>query len=211
MHGATITAWLVCAMMLTGGRSVMAVEEAAYEVVTKDGVFELRDYAPQIVAEVVIEGSLEEAGNEAFRPLFRYIDGDNHARTKIPMTAPVSQESAGTKIAMTAPVSQVKTGDQWAVSFMMPASSTMEAIPVPDNPAVIIRENPARRMAAVRYSGFWSEKSYRRHLQELEVWMQARALMPAGDPVWARYNAPFVPWFMRRNEILVPVKVDPSP
>lgn len=189
----------------------MAVEEAAFRVVKKDGDFEVRDYAPQIVAEVLVEGSLEEAGNTAFRPLFRYIDGENRAQTKIAMTAPVAQEVAGEKIAMTAPVSQEKSGDRWVVSFMMPANFTMETIPQPNDPAVVLRELPARRMAAVRYSGFWSEKNYRRHLEELRTWMTSQSLTPAGEPVWARYNAPFVPWFLRRNEILIPVAAPDQP
>jgi len=60
-------------------------------------------------------------------------------------------------------------------------------------------------MAAVRYSGTWSVKNYQQHRQALEAWMAAQGLKPAGEPVWARYNAPFTPWFMRRNEILMPV------
>ncbi|MEI7881439.1 MAG: heme-binding protein [bacterium] len=35
-------------------------------------------------------------------------------------------------------------------------------------------------------------------------WMKANGLIAAGEPIWARYNPPFTPWFMRRNEILVP-------
>ena len=60
-------------------------------------------------------------------------------------------------------------------------------------------------MAAVRYSGFWSEKGYLKNKQELESWIQERGLAITGDPVWARYNPPFTPWFLRRNEVLIPV------
>ena len=84
----------------------MGIEEAGYRVVKSDGAFELRDYAPHILAETVVDGSLEDAGNQAFRRLFRYISGENRSQGKIAMTAPVSQESKGEKISMTAPVGQ---------------------------------------------------------------------------------------------------------
>ncbi|MGD8347514.1 MAG: heme-binding protein, partial [Lysobacterales bacterium] len=137
--------------------------------------------------------------------LFRYIDGQNEARDTIAMTAPVSQKQGAQKIAMTAPVSQEAGADGWLVSFMMPSSFTMDTIPVPLDDAVNIRQLPAYRAAAIRYSGFWSEKNYQRHLAELMEWIEAQNLRVTGSPVWARYNAPFTPWFMRRNEILVPV------
>jgi effector-binding domain-containing protein len=142
----------------------------------------------------------------AFRPLFRYISGENRSRSKVAMTAPMSQEKAGEKIRMTAPVNQQSSRDKWAVSFTMPASYTLETLPVPDDPKIILRQVPARRMAAVRYSGFWSEKIYRQNRSELETWIREQGLTITGDPVWARYNPPFTPWFLRRNEILIPVK-----
>ncbi len=183
----------------------MATEEAPYRVVRADGAFELRDYAPQVLAETVVDGSLEAAGSAAFRRLFDYISGANRARGKIAMTAPVSQAPAGEKIAMTAPVGQRPAGEKWVVSFMMPAGSTLETLPVPDDPAIALRPQPARRVAAVRYSGSWSEKNYRRHLEKLTKWIAESGLTVVGEPIWARYNPPFTLWFLRRNEILIPV------
>ena len=192
-------------ILLTGVLNVMATEEAPYKVLKSDGIFELREYEPQILAEMVVDGDIENAGNTAFRPLFRSISGDNRSRSKISMTAPVSQESKSEKISMTAPVSQEKVQGKWAISFMMPASYTMETLPVPDNPAIKLRQVPARTVAAVRYSGFWSEEKYLLHKEKLEAWLRDNKLSAAGEPVWARYNAPFTPWFLRRNEILIPV------
>ena len=183
----------------------MAIEEATYTVVERDGEFEIRDYAPHVVAETVVAGSFDRAGNEAFSRLFRYISGDNRSRHKVAMTAPVSQGSEGEKIAMTAPVEQQPAEDRWVVSFTMPASSALQTLPEPGDPQVTLRQVPARRMAALRYSGRWTESSYLRHKMELESWVRERGLRSVGDPVWARYNPPFAPWFLRRNEILVPV------
>ena len=199
---------LAAAVIIIGAIDAMAIEEATYKVVKKDNKFEIRDYAPHILAETFVEGDFEEAGNKAFNVLFRYISGDNRSREKLEMTAPVSQEPKGEKIRMTAPVGQQRVQERWAVSFMMPASSTLENLPEPEDPKVTLRQVPARRMAAVRYSGFWNEKGYLRYKLELESWIHEKGLTIVGDPIWARYNAPFTPWFMRRNEILIPVDSD---
>ena len=106
---------------------------------------------------------------------------------------------------MTAPVGQRSVQEKWAVSFMMPASYTLETLPEPEDPKVTLRQVPARRMAAVSYSGFWSEKNYLRYKLELESWIHEKGLTIVGDPLWARYNPPVTPWFLRRNEILIPV------
>lgn len=197
---------LLAGLALEMSRGVaMGVEEAAYIVEKKDGAFEVRQYAPQVVAETMVAGSMEEAGNKAFRPLFNYISGANQAQGKIAMTAPVGQQGEGQKIAMTAPVGQEAVSNQWSVTFTMPTNFTLATLPAPTDMRVRLRAVPARRMASVGYSGTWSRKRYERNLARLREWMKTNALAAAGDPVWARYNPPFTPWFLRRNEILVPL------
>jgi effector-binding domain-containing protein len=202
-HSLRIT--VVTALIIMGAIDAMAIEEAKYRVIKRDNKFEIRDYEAHILAETVVEGNLEDAGSEAFKRLFRYISGNNRSGDKVAMTAPVSQQPTGEKIKMTAPVGQQRLGESWAVSFMMPGSYTLETLPGPEDPKVKLRQVPARRMAAVRYSGFWSEKGYLRYKVELESWIDRMGLTIAGDPIWARYNPPFMPWFLRRNEILIPV------
>ncbi len=201
---------MVAASLFAGlaGGCMSTVEQASYTVVLKAGKFEIRDYAPSVVAETVVSGSLEDAGNKAFGRLFGYISGKNRAQGRIAMTAPVAQRPSSERIPMTAPVGQRPAEGGWAVSFMMPASYTLETLPAPENPDVTLREVPAGRMAAVRYSGVWSEKRYRRYKRELESWIAERGLTVVGEAVWARYNPPFTPWFRRRNEILIPVARD---
>jgi hypothetical protein len=195
---------LIIVITFSGAHSAMAIDEASYKVVKAEDSFEVRDYPPYLLAETFVNGDFDEAGSNAFRRLFRYISGDNRSQTKIAMTAPVSQQP-GENIDMTAPVGQQKSGAQWVVSFMMPASYDMGTLPVPDDLLVTLRQVPARRMATIRYSGFWSEKNYQKNKIKLHSWIQKEGLTVNGEPIWARYNAPFVPWFMRRNEILVPV------
>lgn len=184
------------------------IEEAKYQVVSKDNNFEIRDYAPHVVAETVVEGSLEDAGNKAFSRLFDYISGKNRSHNKIAMTAPVSQELYSEKIKMTSPIGQQRIEGGWVVSFTMPASQTIESLPAPEDQRVNLRQVPALRMAAVRYSGTWSEKRYIQYKGELESWIGKKGFSIIGEAVWARYNPPFTPWFLRRNEILIPVNTD---
>ena len=197
---------LSIALLLAGAVDTMAVEEAKYEVVKREDKFEIREYAPHILAETVVAGSLEDAGSMAFKRLFRYISGDNRSGDKVEMTAPVSQAPAGEKIEMTAPVGQQHSDEGWVVSFMMPSHYTLESLPQPTDPKITLRRVPARRIAVVRYSGFWSEKGYLKQKSELAEWIRKLGLKISGDPVWARYDPPFMPWFMRRNEVMFPIE-----
>jgi hypothetical protein len=198
---------LVAVMSILETGDLMAIEEAKYSVLHKEEAFEIRQYDASIVAEVVVNDSFEDASDKAFRRLFKYISGENVSRSSSEMTAPVSQTSQVEKIAMTAPVGQRAEGQGWAISFMMPSTYTLETIPVPENDSVTLREIPAYQAATIRYSGTWSEKKYNNHLVLLRDWIEKNGMKTMGQPVWARYNAPFTPWFMRRNEILIPVNL----
>lgn len=196
--------WVIITALLFSGNA-MAVEEAEYTVLREEDPFELRMYESHILAETTVDGYFEDAGNEAFGRLFKYISGNNKQQQKVAMTSPVGQKPSSRKIEMTSPVGQQKQDGKWSVSFMMPASFTLETTPEPKDPNVFIRQVPARHIASVRYSGFWSEKGYRRNLEKLRDWISKTGLRVVGEPIWARYNPPFIPWFLRRNEILVPV------
>jgi hypothetical protein len=183
----------------------MAIERAQYTVVKKEGNFELRQYEPNLVAETIVEGDFDEVGNEGFRRLFDYISGNNRKQQSISMTAPVSQKAESEKISMTAPVNQVRVGEKYRITFLMPAEYTMETLPEPLDTRVKLKEVPGQLIAAFRYSGTWSEGRYEEKRVRLQELMRQRDLEPAGEPIFARYNPPFMPWFLRRNEVLIPV------
>lgn len=191
-------------VLLFVSASAMAVDEPDYQVLSETEAFELRRYASYVVAEVAVKGNFKRAGNQAFRPLFRFISGENDARQEIAMTAPVTQ-SKGQKIPMTAPVTQEASGDAYRVGFIMPADMTLAATPVPRDPRVSVRAVPERVVAVRRYGGTWSEGRYAREEQALIDAVEAAGLKVLGEPVWARYNGPMTPWFMRRNEIMIEV------
>jgi hypothetical protein len=198
---------LICLLGVSlSGTRAMAVEEAKYKVVQSFEDIELRQYAPQIVAETFVEGPFDEVGNEGFRRLAAYIKGENRKRQSISMTAPVSQEARSEKIPMTAPVNQEQREGRWRITFLMPAKYTLETLPEPLDERVKLRREGGRLVAALRYSGTWSRKRYEERRARLEAFIVEQGLIPVGEPVFARYNPPFMPWFLRRNEVLIPVK-----
>jgi hypothetical protein len=197
-------ALLSCAS--SGGSAGVGIEKSKYSVLEKEGRFELRFYEPCIVAETVVESDFDDAGNIAFRRLYNYISGENRKKESIAMTAPVNQEGRSEKIAMTAPVGQLRSGDEWVVSFLMPSQYTMQTLPEPLDPAVKLREIPARKMASLRYSGTWSQRRYEERLARLRLFVEQRKWKVTGEPVFARYDPPFQLPFFRRNEVLIPVE-----
>jgi hypothetical protein len=190
--------------LITG--DAMAIERAKYTVVEREGNFELRQYEPHLVAETIVEGDFDEVGNEGFRRLFDYISGKNRKQQSISMTAPVSQEADSEKISMTAPVNQVRVGGKYRITFLMPAKYTMETLPEPLDTRVELKEVPGQLIAALRYSGTWSRDRYEKKRVRLQALMRQKGLEPAGEAIFARYNPPFMPWFLRRNEVLIPVE-----
>jgi hypothetical protein len=178
-----------------------AIEEPKYTVVRQYDDFEIRDYPPYLVAEVVVPGPADAAGNQGFQILAGYIFGKNKGARKIAMTAPVTQAPVPVKIEMTAPVTQATVEGGYVVQFTMPAGFTLDTLPEPLDPSVKLKEVAGGRFAVIRYSGTWSERNYTEHLEQLQRGVASAGLRTTGSPIYSRYNAPFVPWFMRRNEI----------
>ena len=196
---------LLFSAFFLGPGAGMAVEEAKYTVLEREEDFELRQYEPQIVAETLVEGDFQDVGNEGFRRLYDYISGKNRKQQTIPMTAPVSQEASSEKIPMTAPVNQEQVGGKWRITFLMPSQYTLETLPKPSDPRVQLTKVPGLLMAALSYSGTWSRGRYEEKEKRLKELIRQQGLKIVGEPVFARYNLPFMPWFLRRNEVLIPV------
>jgi hypothetical protein len=191
------------------------LELPPYEVELAEGEFEVRRYAPVIVARTLVQAdSREAASREGFRRLAGYIFGGNQAKGKVAMTAPVDAQpisrpdagNASQKIAMTAPVDalEAKTG-LWEIAFTMPSEWTRQTLPVPNDARVALVEKPARRMAAVVFSGSTSDVAVGEKTRALEAWVRARKLGAEsgseGEPLVSRYNDPLTfPW-NRRNEV----------
>jgi len=187
---------------------VQNIEKPDYTVVKQAGDFELRDYPPLVVAEVQRSGSRQDSLSAGFRPLANYIFAKERGGEHVAMTAPVQQQAVkpDEKIAMTAPVTQTPTNSgEWRVQFIMPAKYEVADLPEPANDAVQLRQIPARRMAAVRFSGRADEALIAEQEQRLRTWLASQALTPTAPPIYAYYNDPFTPGFLRRNEVLIAV------
>jgi len=197
-----VRALVLASTAFAAAPAARAIEEPAFEVLRAlNDQVELRRYAPYVVAEVLVPGPADEAGNQAFPILAGYIFGKNKGERKLEMTAPVTQAAAPLKLPMTAPVTQAPAAGGFIVQFVLPRSVTLDTAPQPLDPRVMLREVPPSRVAAIRFSGFWSDANYSEHLALLQAALKDASQPWTGDPVYARYNAPFTPWFMRRNEI----------
>ncbi|MAI25671.1 MAG: heme-binding protein [Spirochaeta sp.] len=186
--------------------SSRAIEEPDYEIQRQDGKYEIRTYGPRLVAETWVEGTQDDAGSIAFRRLAGYIFGGNAEDESISMTAPVTQEPPA-ELEASAEVSKMPAEGRYRVTFTMPREYSMETLPAPKDERVVLREEPGRRVASLRYRGFWSTSRYQDHEQKLIDWIEANGLERTPQPpVWARYDPPYMPWFLRRNEIHIELK-----
>jgi SOUL heme-binding protein len=189
-------------MPLTGH----AIEEPDHQVIRQLGKVELRQYAPYVVAEVVLDAAADEAGNRAFPILAGYIFGKNKGEKTFAMTAPVTQTAAPMRMAMTAPVTQAAVAGGMRVQFVLPKGVTLETAPEPLDTRVQLRLEPARQWAVIRYSGTWSQANYDEHLAQLKATLAEAGVATQGEPLLARYDPPITPWFLRRNEIWLAVR-----
>ncbi len=185
-------------------------EYAAYEVTLSQDNFEVRDYAPMIVAEVTNSGDRRRASGESFRRLAAYIFAQDRPAggEKIAMTSPVLENRVDQdeKIAMTSPVLQEETGaDRWRMRFVMPSKYTLDTLPTPPSD-IALTQVSARRIAAVRFNGNGSAGDLAAMEAKLIAWIINHSLIPAGDAEYAFYDAPMVPGPVRRNEVLIEIQ-----
>lgn len=186
----------------------MAVEEPKFTLISKDGAFEVRDYPALVVAEATVKGDRNAASSAGFRILASYIFGANAGKTSIAMTAPVQQTAAGDRIAMTAPVAISGSADEWVVRFTMPSQYDLAQLPRPNDGRVHLKEVPAVRMAVLKFSGLARDEAVAERTAELQAHLKARQLVATEAASLARYDPPWTPWFMRRNEVMIPIAKD---
>jgi effector-binding domain-containing protein len=185
--------------------NVMAIEEPAFISIEKKDAFEIREYQPKLMAQVIVNGTFDSASSKGFRLLADFIFGNNKTNEgskKIDMTAPVISRDASEKIDMTAPVISEENEKGWYVSFNMPKHYTKETLPVPNNPEVKIIEVPSEKYAVITFSGLVREKKYAEMLNLLNEEMKKRNIDPKGPAILARYNPPWTLPFLRRNELM---------
>ena len=166
--------------------AVMA-EQRPYDVIETYGEIEIRQYPTIMAASVIEEGDRKDAASAAFRTLFNYISGENATGEKIDMTAPVSQ--------------QKKEDNRWEVWFFMPTHFTQLKLPQPINQRVRIRELESTAMATITFSGRGRNANLLKHETILRRFLEKKSISFTGDAIYSFYDPPFMPWFLRRNEV----------
>jgi len=196
--------------LLVFSNTAMAIEEPKFTLLEKDKAFELRAYAPKIIAEVVVDGNMREASSKGFRLIANFIFGNNTVQSgkseKISMTAPVSVEPQSEKISMTSPVGVQHASKGWKVYFVMPSQYTLETLPKPKSPLVSIKQRSSQKFAVIRFSGLVDEEKMEKKVAELKQWTDNKKLKVLGNPELARYNPPWTLPFLRRNEVMLEVE-----
>ena len=186
--------------------NAMAIEEPEFISIEKKDAFEIREYQPKLIAQVLVNGTFDSASSKGFRLLADFIFGNNKTNEgskKIDMTAPVITRDASEKIDMTAPVVSEETERGWYISFNMPKQYSKDTLPVPNNPEVKIIEVPSEKFAVITFSGLVRERKYVEMLNLLNEEMKKRNLEPKGPAILARYNPPWTLPFLRRNELMI--------
>ncbi len=202
MRLSIFTAFILFLTSLT----VMAIEEPEFISIEKKDAFEIREYQPKLIAQVLVNGTFDSASSKGFRLLADFIFGNNKTNEgskKIDMTAPVVTRDASEKIDMTAPVVSEETERGWYISFNMPKQYSKDTLPIPNNPEVKIIEVPKEKFAVITFSGLVREKKYAEMLNLLNEEMRKRNLEPQGPAILARYNPPWTLPFLRRNELMI--------
>ena len=191
--------------LLLMANAALGYEEPAYEVVRETDRYEIRDYAPYLVAETTVAGGFDRTGNVAFRRLAGYIFGGNTARD--------ASSAEPVRMNMTVPVTRQRDGASDTGStvyrFVMERAYDRDSLPVPNDDSVAIAEIPGGRFAVLRYRGRITEARFREHVELLRAALESDGIETVGEPVAAVYNGPWTPPFLRRNEVMIRLGSEP--
>jgi len=176
------------------------IEQPNYKVILEKGIFAIRDYTFVMAVETEVFSSRREAAGDAFPRLFRYISGENEDNLEISMTSPVAQTLANQN--------DDDSAERWIVRFFIPKNMAEENIPLPSEKGVTVSKLKAQRFASVSFRGSQSDKKIEENKAKLKAFITQNGYEVSGRPIYAFYDPPFIPWFLRDNEILLPVKLN---
>ncbi len=203
--GVLLVVWAVGSYLV-----VRSIEEPAYTVLEKKDGYEVRKYAPYILAETTVTGDYVTATRSGFRIIADYIFGNNTKKESISMTTPVLESGASGKseaIAMTVPVLETKGGDtERKIAFVLPSKYTLETLPSPNNPKVKLTQMPERTVAALRFTWYPTASRVENKKEQLKTHLARDKKVITGEIETARYNPPLSMPLTIRNEILIPIE-----
>ncbi len=166
----------------------MANEEPDFIVLQRDDEIEVRQYKNFLTASIEVEGDRKEAINKGFRFLFKYISGENKNKESISMTIPVMQKSSG--------------DSKWNVSFVVPKKFDLKTVPQPDNTNIQIKNNNDLKVIVITFSGLLSDSNIQENELKLRNYIKQKGMRIEEPAIYAGYNAPWIPWFLKRNEVI---------
>jgi hypothetical protein len=169
-------------------------EQPTYQVIQNEDNKEIRRYDSFIIAKTTISSNFKDAQGKGFRILAGYIFGKNKSQQKISMTAPV----------MTVPADK----ENWTMTFSMPSKFTINTLPTPTDERVRIEKVEQRLFAAITYSGLWDESKNEEETKKLKEWLKKYPEYELISPaMFAAYNPPWTIPFLRRNEMLIELRM----
>ncbi|MEI8067118.1 MAG: heme-binding protein [Actinomycetes bacterium] len=169
-------------------------ERQKFEVLQKYKHFESRRYEACVIAQVVMPADYKSATSGAFRYLFNYISKGNTTSTPIAMTAPVIATSDGGL-----------DSQEWSISFVMPAGSSIQHLPTPNNSNVVLRDMPAQDCVALIFRGRATSSLCKEKEADLRRYAQNENFILSKETRICRFDPPFKPGFLHYNEILIPL------
>ena len=167
---------------------VMAYEEANYEVVKQNKVYEIRKYSDRLAIETITSNQ-----GSSFRKLFNYISGNNENKEEISMTTPVTQ---------------IKKKSSMTMQFYLPSKFNKDNIPSPSNSDVKILNIKGGYYAVIKYSGRASDKNFIKHKDILKNELKKNDILILSSPIKATYDKPFTLPILRRNEAMFKIDIN---
>jgi hypothetical protein len=168
--------------------TLMANEEPDYIVLKKESEIEIRQYKNFLTASIETDGDRKEAISKGFRFLFKYISGENKNKESISMTIPVMQKSSG--------------NNKWNISFVVPKKFDLKNVPQPDNTNIQIKNNLNLKVIAITFSSLFSDSNSEENETKLRNYIKEKGIKIEEPAIYAGYNAPWTPWFLKRNEVM---------
>lgn len=163
-------------------------EELPYDILQKEGEFEIRHYEEFTLAQTSARGTYDQASDVAFKRLANFIFGKNSGNLTTSMTTPVFLD---------------KETDGWKMSFYIPKEVAWLQ---PNDPSVKVEKHPAKDVAVYRYSGSQTIEAMENAKNELMKFVEEHDLKPVSDVWWAQFDQPMSLPMTKRNEALVKIR-----
>lgn len=173
-----------------------------YRIIQDYQSFEIREYSPHLAIQVELDQCFEDAAVKGYGLLTEYLSGENSKNEILDFLSPLYQAK---KKSIEQGFNKFKKdqSSEYVLQVLLPEKYDLSSAPRPTCKQVKIVELPCRRVAALKYSGFWTRTNFHKHFIKLKAILIERGMNPHNEPSLARYDSPLWPWFLRRNEVLI--------